>query len=287
MNEMSLSKDLNVITAEINSYKQVAGQSIFEIGKRLKHVKENDLVHGEFGEWLEIIEMSNQQASRFVKVYEEIPQSDFSHVGNISFRAMYEIATLPQEEREKEHTLSSGETKKVDEMTVRELEEVKKKNKEIERQLKQARESEQIAIRQLEEERSKEPITKEIVKEIVPDEVNKELEHMRKMVTLSKSANEELQKEIDTYKLKDTSDFDEKATEWELKKLQIEADRNTTQVRLSLKQLNNKISISKFMYDAISASNEYEKSEMKKEINILKDIINGIEASLKNRREIN
>lgn len=42
MNEIQLSKDINILTAEINSYKQLAGQSIWEIGRRLNYVKEND-----------------------------------------------------------------------------------------------------------------------------------------------------------------------------------------------------------------------------------------------------
>lgn len=125
-NEIKLSEDLNIITAEINSYKQVAGQAIFEIGKRLKHVKENDLVHGEFGKWLERIEMSHRQANRFMKVYEEIP-SNSSSLSTLGVRALYEIATLPQEERDKEHVTSKGKIKTVDKMTVKELQEVKRK----------------------------------------------------------------------------------------------------------------------------------------------------------------
>ena len=40
MNELQLSNDLTTIETEIKSYQNIAGQSIFEIGRRLKHVKD-------------------------------------------------------------------------------------------------------------------------------------------------------------------------------------------------------------------------------------------------------
>jgi Protein of unknown function (DUF3102). len=127
------SSDIHVITAEINAYKRVAGEAIFEIGRRLKHVKENDLAHGQFSEWLKSIDFDVYQASRFIKVYEELSEGKLRTCANIGFRALYEIATLPPEERERPHTIpSTGETKTVDEMTVRELREVKKALKEAE-----------------------------------------------------------------------------------------------------------------------------------------------------------
>lgn len=120
MNELQLSNDLNVITAEIIGYQNMAGQSIFEIGRRLKHVKENDLVHGEFGEWLETIKIHPRVAQQMMKVSSDT-QLNTSTYSHLSSRVLYEIATLPEEERTKEHILPSGETKKIDEMTVKEL----------------------------------------------------------------------------------------------------------------------------------------------------------------------
>lgn len=188
MNELQLSKDLNVITAEINSYKQVAGQSIFEIGRRLKHVKESDLIHGEFGEWLGTIDMSNQQASRFIKVFEEIPHQQISDVGKMGLNALYEIATLPPEEREKEHVTYKGEVKKVDEMTNQELREVKRKLKQAERQA-------EIERKERERLEQQEPIIKEID--------NTDYETIKKLENEIKKMSEKLQqesKDAETYR---------------------------------------------------------------------------------------
>src|SRR5699024_9955236 len=99
MKELQLSKDLNVITAEIQSYKQIAGQSIFEIGRRLKHVKENDLVHGEFGKWLKNVGMHKQQAYRFIKIADEISNSNSTPVLHLGIKALYQLATMPEEQR--------------------------------------------------------------------------------------------------------------------------------------------------------------------------------------------
>lgn len=134
-----LSTDINVITVEINAYKRIAGEAIFEIGRRLKHVKENDLVHGEFGKWLEEISIDRTLATRLMKIVDEVDDSKYATSHNLGIEVLYLIATLPPEQRERPHTIpSTGEVKTLDEMTVRELREVKKALKEAEAARKEA-----------------------------------------------------------------------------------------------------------------------------------------------------
>src|SRR5699024_11347103 len=86
MNELQLSNDLTTIETEIKSYQNIAGQSIFEIGRRLKHVKENDLVHGEFINWVEnSLNMDRTTASKFMKISKEL--SNDEPVQHLGFKA--------------------------------------------------------------------------------------------------------------------------------------------------------------------------------------------------------
>ena len=163
MNELQLSNDLTTIETEIKSYQNIAGQSIFEIGRRLKHVKENDLAHGEFGKWLETINLNRFTASKMMKVSEKLNSNVYTYT-QLGLNALEMIATLPKEERTKEHTTSKGEVKTPDEMTVRELRELKKKlkqrdeqNAQLQSQVEQAQRSEEIAKKQLEDAESREP----------------------------------------------------------------------------------------------------------------------------------
>lgn len=207
MNELQLSNDLTTIETEIKSYQNIAGQSIFEIGRRLKHVKENDLAHGEFGKWLETINLSYQESRKFIKVYDEF-DSNYVTSRNLGLNALEMIATLPEEERTKEHTTSKGEVKTPDEMTVRELRDLKKQlkqrdeqNAHLQSQVEQAQRSEEIAKKQLEDAESREP---EVIEKYMEPEDYQEtknaLAQSRHHQKLIEQRNAKLEKEIEDMK---------------------------------------------------------------------------------------
>ncbi|WP_053027935.1 DUF3102 domain-containing protein, partial [Staphylococcus haemolyticus] len=209
MNELQLSNDLTTIETEIKSYQNIAGQSIFEIGRRLKHVKENDLAHGEFGKWLKSINLNQNVANKMMKIA-NTEQLNYATSHNLGMQALYEIATLPEPERTKEHTTSSGETKTPDEMTVRELRELKKQlkqrdeqNAQLQSQVEQAQRSEEIAKKQLENAESREPEV--IEKYMEPDdyqETKNALAQSRHQQKLIEQRNEKLEKDIKEMELR-------------------------------------------------------------------------------------
>ena len=226
MNEITLSNNLAQIELEISHHKQIAGQSIWEIGRRLKHVKENNLAHGEFGKWVEGIGIAKTEASRFIKIVDEIP--NLGTYTNLGTKALYLIATLPEEEKEEQiQRIEDGDTP-----TVRELQEVKKKlnlSKLVNERLRA--ENEKI--------KSSKTEIKETIKEVIPDDykatqdLNKQLLEKNKELSKTVKAMEERSEFIEK-QLADTL-----AQREEVDKKSAQYDELTRAIEESQGQLNN------------------------------------------------
>ena len=226
MNEISLSNNLSQIELEISHHKQIAGQSIWEIGRRLKHVKENNLAHGEFGKWVEGIGIAKTEASRFIKIVDEIP--NLGTYTNLGTKALYLIATLPEEEKEEQiQRIEDGDTP-----TVRELKEVKKKlklSKLVNERLRA--ENEKIKSSKVE--------VKETIKEVIPDDY-KATQDLNKQLL---EKNKELSKTVKA--MEERSEFIEKqltetlARREEVDKKSAQYDELTRAIEESQGQLNS------------------------------------------------
>lgn len=180
MNEITLSNNLSQIELEISHHKQIAGQSIWEIGRRLNHVKENDLAHGQFLEWLTKMNIERTEAHRMMKVAEELPNvATLQHLGTT---ALHLIATLPEEEKQEQiQRIEDGDTP-----TVRELKEVKNK-------LKLSQQANELLRGENEALRASKVEVKETIKEVVPDDYRATRELNKRLLVKNQELSDSMQ----------------------------------------------------------------------------------------------
>lgn len=222
MNEITLSNNLSQIELEISHHKQIAGQSIWEIGRRLNHVKENDLAHGQFGKWLDTIKISHSEARKMMTIAQQL--SNRSTLNDLGTSALYLIATLPEEEKQEQiQRIEDGDTP-----TVRELKEVKNKLK-LSQQANELLKGENEALK----------ASKVEVRETVPDDYKATQDLNRQLL----EKNKELSKTVKA--MEERSEFIEKqltdtlAQREEVDKKSAQYDELTRAIEESQGQLNS------------------------------------------------
>ena len=226
MNEIALSNNLSQIELEINHHKQIAGQSIWEIGRRLNHVKENDLAHGQFGKWLDKIGIHYREANRMMTVAKQLP--NVTTLSDLGSSALYLIATLPEEEKQEQiQRIEDGDTP-----TVRELKEVKNK-------LKLSQQANELLRGENEALRASKVEVKETIKEVVPEDYRATRELNKRLLVKNQELSDSMQA------MKERSDFitnklnEMMAQRAEADKKSAQYDELTRAIEESRGQLNN------------------------------------------------
>lgn len=192
MNELALSNNLSQIELEIKHHQKIAGESIWEIGRRLNHVKENDLAHGQFMEWYQGLGLGKDFVSKSMRVAKELP--NFETLRNLGTTALYLIATLPEDEKQEQiEKIEQGESP-----TVRELQEVT-------RRLKLKDQALEAVKGELERVKQTKTTEKVIEKEIIPDDYKATQDLNKQLLGKNKDLSDELESVKRSLRLKEAS----------------------------------------------------------------------------------
>lgn len=283
MNEIQLSNDLNVITAEIKMLENNMTKSLvehgWEIGKRLFHAKTR-IEHGGFGDWLEKnFEFSHQYANQFMKFYRENPNYNSSSNFNKlpSWKHVVEVMYLP-EKVDKEKFIEE-KVMKEDGTTgsAKEIADYKKQIKEKDERIANLSET----VKEMANQKPK-VIEKVVTKEVVPpkyenlesdnQQLTEALKEARERELKAKQEKERIEKEILTRRKIENDDMEQA----QLTRLQRSADINVHRLIINMNDFVKEQSITVYDSEAIAGASDDTKQKLNQSIkrveNLLKDI---------------
>lgn len=125
--------DLSCAESRLKELLESEKRTILEIGKWLKHVKDNNLTHGNWLPWLSSMGFAVRTAQNYMKVYDRFGNTSVST--HLSAGKLLEMLQLPDSINIGEfvariHTLPSGTRKSVSSMTTEEVRQTVKKERE-------------------------------------------------------------------------------------------------------------------------------------------------------------
>ena len=279
MNEITiLSEDLKIHGAKIRMSKNRVGHEIIEIGRELTEAKEKC----KHGEWLPFLEkeceISQQDANEFMRLSKEFENHE--HVRDLGRRALLYLSRLPNEQKKKTHELSSGE-KTIYEMNEKEVNELRKQLEEEKRKRFEVEKSEQIALKNLERIENKEPeiITKEVIKEVIPEGIRNKIDEKERLLENAKSELKKLKEENKVLQIRKTN-YDEKEAIKKQKALEREANIGTLELIINIQQFLKDSTLSAYHLGAIASVDIETKNKIKENLKMLEAFIGNLKNAI-------
>lgn len=283
--------NLERTTTEILILKDQTAQNIIEIGKRLIEVKEN-LQHGEFTEWLkQKVDISHRTANNFMKVATTFSNSQ--SLANLGSTKLFLLAGLDEEDRQE-----VMQENNVEDITTRELDKVVKEKKEIKKQLEAEQEYSQelqeairkkeIQIKTLktEIENATKPevqiIEKEVVKEIIPENLILEKQALEKELTNMQEKLKQIQQKAE----KAESALKSVKLESKVEQDDVYYKNNMDLLLVNIKEFLDKASKYTYFKEELQKIPRQKKQYIEKGVNSVKDWVMLMEQALENRQDI-
>ncbi|WP_353420407.1 hypothetical protein [Staphylococcus coagulans] len=161
-------------------------------------------------------------------------------------------------------------------------------NAQLQSQIQQAQRSEEIALKQLEEaeNRELEVIEREVVKEVVPDDVKRQLEQFKQNFERESNNANELRDELQRYR-NSFSDPNQAYEEKELTRLERESSINAHKIAISIQNFIKENSVETYRLDTVIKANPKSKERLQENVALLKEFTSNLEAMLNGRIVVN
>ncbi|MGX0208813.1 hypothetical protein [Staphylococcus epidermidis] len=272
----------------------IAEDARIKIGKELKKAQDKLANHheGVFVKWYESGGLDKNQVYYYINLNQfstNLENTQKDNFLNAPKSLQKEVMKKNAPDDLKQKVLDGDITTRKEYMQLqKDKEELEQKNAQLQSQVEQAQRSESIARKQLEDEQNREPevVEREVVKEVVPDDVKQQLEQFKQKFERESNNANELRDELQRYR-NSFSDPNQAYEEQELNRLERESSINAHKISISIQNFIKENSVETYRLDTIIKANPKSKERLEENVALLKEFTSNLEAMINGRIVVN
>ncbi|MBF8029170.1 hypothetical protein [Staphylococcus capitis] len=278
----------NILNGIKHRYAKEVGKVFYEAQQEFSDYNNGGL----FKKWYSSLGFKQRNVYNYIQIYNEVQQlhgDQLETFEELPKRLQIEVSKPSHIPELKEKVLDGDiKTHKEYKELERQLKQRDEQNAQLQSQVKQAQRSEEIAKKQLEDAENREPevIEREVVKEVVPDEVKQQLEQFKQKFDRESNNANELRDELQRYR-NSFSDPNQAYEEKELTRLERESSINAHKIAISIQNFIKENSVETYRLDTVIKANSKSKERLQENVALLKEFTSNLEAMLNGRIVIN